>query len=256
VLLLIAAATAASSPLVPAGRAADSFPKPQGYVNDYAGVLPEATRARLESFLSRVDQEFGVQLTVATFQDIGGDDPTDYANRLFEAWGVGNKKTDKGILLLDVVSQRQVRVEVGYGLEGVLPDGKVGGILDQYIKPYLQENRPDLAYVAGAIGLLTPVLKEMGRDPSELEAMFQSSGHQGERPVRRSRRPFGGLGLIPLILIFALLSRRRGGLLPFLLLMSMGGRGGFGGMGGFGGGGGFGGFGGGMSGGGGAGRGY
>jgi uncharacterized protein len=139
-------------------------------------------------------------------------------------------------------------VEVGYGLEGVLPDGRVGSILDHDVIPFLKRGEPELAYVAGVRALLVPVLEEDGRTAEELDALLRSSGYVPERPPRNTgpRIPWF---LILLILLF-LLGGRRGGavFLPWF--------GGFGGGGFGGGGGGFGGFGGGLSGGGGAGRGY
>jgi uncharacterized protein len=235
------------------------FPSPEGYANDFADALSSVERAKLETTLRAIDDRFEIQVALVTTDDIGDEDPTDYANRLYEAWKIGNKKTNRGLLLLDVIrgpGRNFFRVEVGYGLEGVLPDGRVGRILDEAVIPLLRQGDRASAYAAAVRGLLTPVLREMNRDPAELDALLAQSGWH-----RARARPGGPQSPPPLwviILVIALISlfgrrgRRRGAYLggPF-------GGGGFGGFGSFGGGGGgFGGFGGGMSGGGGAGRGY
>ncbi|MBU5873027.1 TPM domain-containing protein, partial [Vibrio cholerae O1] len=65
----------------------------------------------------------------------------------FRQYGLGNKTMNNGVLLVVAVKDRKIRIEVGYGLEGALPDGKVGRILDQYAIPYLKENKPDAAVI-------------------------------------------------------------------------------------------------------------
>lgn len=236
--------------------AADAFPEPRGYVNDFANTIESATQNRLEQFLTEVDRQLGVQVAVVTMRDLGGDDPTEYANQLFAAWGIGGKQSNRGLLILDAKQERFFRVEVGYGLEGVLPDGRVGRILDESVIPYLREGQDALAYVAATRELLVPVLEEAGQDPGQLDQLVSSSGYQLRRSGGRS--PLGGV--VPFIVILLVLwaaSRGGrgggGGVLPYLILTGMSRGSGGGGGGGFGG---FGGFGGGLSGGGGAGRGY
>ncbi len=238
----------------------DSFPRPQGYVSDFAQVLAPQSRGQLEQILRNVNQKLGVEFAIVTTRDLEGEDPTDYANRLYEAWGIGGRDTNRGILILDVIGEPGrsfIRVEVGYGLEGVLPDGRVGGILDRHVIPHIREGRRDVAYAAAVMAMMRPVLDEMGRDPAELEQILSEGGYQAGRGRPEGRR--GLLGFLPLIIIALILMRSRTGrglLLGYVLFGGMlgGGRRGGGSSGGFGGG--FGGFGGGLSGGGGAGRGY
>ena len=252
---LFAVAWFAGAAWAPTGAlAADGFPEPRGYVNDFANTIESTTQNRLERFLTAVDQRLGVQVAVVTMRDLGGDDPTEYANRLFEAWGIGSADSNRGLLILDAKRERFLRVEVGYGLEGVLPDGKVGRILDQSVMPYLRDGQDELAYVSATRELLRPVLIEAGQDPEAMDQLVNDAGY-----TLRSRRNVRPFGIVPFLIIIFLIwasrgGRGGGGLLPYLILTS-GGRGGFGGGGG-GGFGGFGGFGGGLSGGGGAGRGY
>lgn len=256
--LLLAAGVSQASP------GERRFPEATGYVNDLAGVLEPSMRARLEAMLTEADELFEVQVAIVTTRDIGDEDPTEYANLLYEAWGIGNRKTDRGILVLDLIrgpGRNFYRIETGYGLEGILPDARVARIRDEALA-YLRDAEADpsrrgIAYAATVRALLTPVLEERGDDPARLDSLLAGGGFS----VRETRRGTERAIPLPVIIVFVVL---------FLILSSRGRRGagshaggpfgpfggGFGGFGGGGGGGGFGGFGGGSSGGGGAGGSY
>ncbi len=238
-LLLLAAAASAENP----------FPRPIGFVNDFAGIIDEASKQRIEALAVEVERKTGAEIVLVTLKSLDSGDIQDTANRLFQAWGIGKKGEDNGVLFLNAAAERRIWVEVGYGLEAILPDGKVGGILDEFVIPHLRNGRFGEGFLAG-ISAVAEVIAE--------HAGVTLDGTVKAAPVKRiqSERGIGNLvGFFFLILLFLLIfSRRRtGGLwvLPWLFLGG-GGRG-FGG-GSFGGG--FGGFGGGLSGGGGAGRGY
>ncbi|GAI77946.1 unnamed protein product, partial [marine sediment metagenome] len=174
-----------------------------------------------------------------------------FVNRLYEAWGIGKKGEDKGILILLTVKERRVRIETGYGVEGILPDGLVGEILDRYVVPYLKQGDYGKGLSNAMIAISTIVAKDAKVSLTGNSPIYKSSAHRTSK---------GGnlFTLILLVIIMTMLlgTRRGRAMLPFLMLMLfMGGGGrGVGGFGSFGGG--FGGFGGGMSGGGGAGRGF
>lgn len=239
---------------------AAEIPSPRGYVNDFGNVISASEEQRLEAILTRVDSQIGVQIAVVTMPDLGGEDYVDYANRLFTAWGVGGKEKDRGLLILNALQERKIKIEVGYGLEGVLPDGRVGRILDGDVVPLLAAGEYGSAYLSAVRATMRPVLQDMQRDPAEIDQIIANAG--GRLPERRKQNDGIPIQLI-IFIIFILISissRRRGRGTYWI-----GGPGGFGGFGGFGGGGsfgggggfgGFGGFGGGSSGGGGAGRGY
>jgi uncharacterized protein len=224
------------------------FPKPKGLVNDFAEVIPQSERQRMTILATEVLQKTGTSAVVVTVPTVGDSDIETYANELYEAWGIGKKGEDKGVLILLALEERRIRIETGYGVEGILPDGRVGEILDTYAIPLLKKEQ----YGKGLYNALAVVSAVIAKD-ANVELTGKIKVYRAAR--RESRRiGFGSLIFIILILSF-FLRRGRGGLLPLLLLSSMGGRGGFGG--GFGGfSGGFGGFGGGMSGGGGATRGF
>jgi uncharacterized protein len=235
--------------------AQQSFPdKPKGIVNDFANVIPAAYKQQITAVAAELENKTGVEISIVTMSNLGGNNPADFANRLFAKWGIGKKGEDNGILLLFAQKERQIGFETGYGVEGVLPDGKVGEILDLYVVPYFKQDRFGDGFLNGTLAVSQIIADEAG---------VTLTG-QSQVPVRAPQRRRSPFSLLPLILIIFLMfgSRRRTGSWIFFLPLLLGGgglgprsRGGFGGsFGGFGGG--FGGFGGGMSGGGGAWRGF
>ena len=100
---------------------------PQGYVNDFAGVLNATTVEKLTEVSTEVDQKAKAQIAVVTIKTLEGDTVEDFANHLFQKWGVGHKGTDRGVMVLLATDDHKYWTEVGYGLEPILPDGKVGG---------------------------------------------------------------------------------------------------------------------------------
>lgn len=236
--------------IAPFAGGADKFPSPSGAVNDFAGIIPQQYKNSIEMLANEVLQKTGTSIVVVTMKDIDGADPSDYANRLYEAWGIGKKGEDKGVLVLLALEERRIRIEVGYGVEGILPDGLTGEILDRYAVPYLKKGN----YGAGLFNAAAAVSAVVAKD-----AGVSLTGVPNVRTVNKGEKSGGGL--FPLLMIAAvlclLLGTRQGrAMLPFIILMLLAGGGGRGGS-GFGGfSGGFGGFGGGMSGGGGAGRGF
>lgn len=112
-----------------------SFPQYEGYVNDFANILDKETKNNLELQLREYEQKTTNEIAVATVSSLDDFTVDDYASRLFEKWKIGKKNKDNGILLLVAPNDRKVRIEVGYGLEGVLNDAKAGRIIDEYILP-------------------------------------------------------------------------------------------------------------------------
>jgi uncharacterized protein len=227
--------------------------KPAGYVNDFAGVLTPETRNHLEMLCTEVDRQAHAQIAVVTVKTTGDDTIDDFATQLEEKWKVGQKGTDRGLLFLIATDDHKYRFEVGYGLEGILPDGKIGSIGREMV-PYLREGNYDAAITLGTQQISNVIAQDAGvnlKTPAE---------NLGPEPQPRPRNAVKDI-LLALFAIFVLISLLRSGTsgwAGFLLGMFLGGMGGGrGGGGGFGGGGdggggGFGGFGGGGSGGGGA----
>ena len=232
----------------------------QGFINDFAGVLNPATTQSLTRLCTEVDQKAKAQIAVVTIRSLEGDPAEDFANHLFQKWGIGYKGTDRGVMILLAVSDHKYWTEVGYGLEPILPDGKVGGFGRDMLPLLRQDN-----YSSAVLQMVSQIALVIAQDSHvSLESLDASHAI----PVTRDREGqevnlTGGqilLLIIALIILAPILYRFLG---PFLLLSILtggsgrGGSGGWGGGGfGGGGGGGFGGFGGGSSGGGGAGGGW
>ena len=100
---------------------------PQGYVNDFAQVIDAGSQQKIAALGEELDQKADAQLAIVTIHTLEGDSVQDFANQLFQKWGVGPKGKDRGVMVLLAVDDHQYWTEVGYGLEPILPDGKVGG---------------------------------------------------------------------------------------------------------------------------------
>src|SRR5262245_36363925 len=98
------------------------LPKPTGPINDFAQVLDEATERELAALVKSVEDETTAEIAVATVTSLEGMSVEEYATRLFAEWGIGQKGKDNGVLVLVAPSERKTRIEVGYGLEPILPD--------------------------------------------------------------------------------------------------------------------------------------
>src|ERR1019366_1087184 len=105
--------------------------KPEGYVSDFAHIVDPASRAQLEAYCAVVEQSTGAQMALVTLPSLEGEPIEDVANTIFRAWGVGKKGSNEGIMMLLAVGDHRSRLEVGYGLEPLLPDGFDGRILRQ-----------------------------------------------------------------------------------------------------------------------------
>ena len=238
--------------VLPAQRVED-LPKPTGYVSDFAHVLSPGAIARIEHIASQLDRPpANAQIAVVTVRTMEGDDTADYATRVFERFQIGKKGLDRGILVFFAIDDRKRFIITGYGLEGILPDGKVGDI-GRSVVPFLRQGDYDEAAIS-QVSQIAQVIAADANVSLEDQPAPTPGGH-----VRHRGFPLGGLVFLLLIMLFF------GGFrfLAFLFgwnLLSGGYRGGGWGGGGFGGGGwggggggGFGGFGGGSTGGGGAG---
>jgi uncharacterized protein len=228
--------------------AASKYPAPRGAVNDFANVIDSANAARMENLAREVLQKTGTAVVVATVDTVGeNEDYSFYANGLYKAWGIGEKGEDKGVLIFLTVKERQVRIETGYGVEGILPDGLVGEILDKYVVPLLKEGNYGKALYNAMYACSTYIARDAGVQLSGSPTPYRTK-------ARAEKKGINVFGVIFFLIVAVLLLGTKTGrsMLPWILLLLLSGsRGGGGGFSG-----GFGGFGGGGSGGGGAGRGF
>jgi uncharacterized protein len=247
--------------LSPAEQVKD-LPKPTDYVSDFAHVLSPDAVAKIDSLCNQLNHSAAnAQLAIVTVHNLNGDDAADWANQLEDAWKMGKKGSDRGGLILLAVDDHKYRIDVGYGLEGILNDAKVGDIGREMV-PYLRARDYDSAILL-SVGQVAQTIA------ADSNVTLTDAPVQARRVVRHQSG--GGLPFVLFILIFLFF----GGFTLIRILLFLGlfgggwrggpwmgsgfgggglGGGGFGGGGGNGGGGGgFGGFGGGGFGGGGAG---
>lgn len=218
--------------------------KPRGAVNDFADVLDPAYENRISAVSTELQQKTGAAIVVVTIKSLQGGDIDDFTNRLFERWGIGEKGKDNGLLLLAAMEDQLLRIEVGYGLEGVVPDSFAGRVRRNVINPSFKKKEYGKGFLNGVSVLAQ---RTAGKEDVELTGTPQGS----QRVARKlDKDEEGGIiskifNLILIVAFIAFAIRH-----PFLaMLLLSGGRGGRGGFGGGFGGGGFGGFGGGISGG-------
>jgi uncharacterized protein len=234
--------------------------KPTDCVNDFAGVLSSDTTTQLKEMCRQVLDKAQASVVVATIKSTDGEDIFNYAVDLYQKWGIGQKGKERGVLILLAVQDRKYYINVGYGLEPILPDGKVGGFGREAV-PYLQRSDYD-----GAVSLLTSrivdvIAKDAGVEITTSQPRRIEPLASRPQPHQTELSPGTIVALIILVIIvLAVPPLRR--LLFYMFLFGGGGGGGYRGGGGYSGGGfggggfgggGFGGFGGGSTGGGGAG---
>lgn len=114
---------------------------PSGFVNDYAGMLSDADKQKLEVKLVQFEKDSSNEISVVIIQSLEGDTIEDFAVKLFEDWQIGKAKNDNGVLILIARDNRKMRIEVGYGLEGALTDAQSWWIIDDIMKPAFQEEK-------------------------------------------------------------------------------------------------------------------
>ena len=204
------------------------MPKPIGdiYVQDFAKILSEDEIAELRSLGRTIEDQTTAQISVLTVDTIGENAIEEYANEAFRQYGIGNETENNGVLLVIAVTDRLIRIEVGYGLEGRIPDGKAGRILDEHAIPYLQNDQPNKAILETYKTLANEVLAEYGQEggvPAPEKQAQQTTRDQG------LGIPSWLLILIVVVVIF-LDFKFFGGTLTYLLLSIISfGRGGGGG---------------------------
>ncbi len=229
--------------------------KPTAYVSDFAHVLDPNAAAQMEEICRQIDQKAHAQIAVVTIHSLDGSDIESYAVDLFKKWGIGDKASNRGVLILYAIDDRKSRIEVGYGLEPILPDGKVGSFQREAI-PFMRSGNYSQALLLVTSRVADVIAKDAGVQLSTPQLAPSPTGPQ--------EQPAGGISVtgivLVIIVILVVLFTPLRTLLFWMLFSSIfgGGRGGGDGGGGWGGGGfgggggGFGGFGGGSSGGGGA----
>lgn len=147
-------------------HAAD-LPKPTSnfFVNDFASVLESSTEQEIQNAAVQLyEKSGGAQVVVVTIDSLDGESLEMYAAKLFREWGIGDAKVNNGVLILISVGDRLSRIEVGYGLEGALPDGKTGRIQDDYMIPAFREGDYSTGILGGFFAITQEIYNEYGID--------------------------------------------------------------------------------------------
>lgn len=189
--LLLGAATAQA-------QQGPQFPALTGRVTDAAEVIPADVEARLDGKLAALEAQKGSQLVVVTLPSLQGYDIADYGYQLGRHWGIGSEARNDGALLIVAPNERELRIEVGYGLEGVLTDGMSSLIINQTIVPRLQAGDMAGGIEAGA----DAIIAQLGLPEADAQRLAQQAGAAGDTSAGDSMEtllPFAFFGLIFLI---------------------------------------------------------
>ncbi len=179
--------------------------KATDYVNDFAHVLDQSTIAQMDDVCRQIDEKAHAQIAVVTVRSLDGSDIESYAVDLFHQWGVGSKSTNRGVLILYAIDGHRARIEVGYGLEPILPDGKVGAFQREAV-PLMRGGDYNKALL-----LVTSRVAKVIAD----DAGIQLTNLQPEAPVEPDNQPGGGLSIgaiigIVIVILIILFTPLRG----------------------------------------------
>lgn len=155
---------------------AADFPSPQGYVSDFAGLLSDSGKAQLEADLSQLAKDNSAEVAVVTVASLDDNTIEEYAVNLFAEWGIGTKEEDNGVLFLIAVEEHKVRIEVGYGLEAILTDGRCGRILDNDVLPSFRNGDYETGILQGAASIEKYIRDGTPPDPAEDNIIAASIG--------------------------------------------------------------------------------
>lgn len=165
--------------LLPAGAIAapKEIPAPVGdiYVQDFANILNENEEIQMRNMGRSVEDQTTSQIAVLTVDSIGDTSIEEYSVEAYRKYGLGTEKDNNGVLLVLAMKEKKIRIEVGYGLEGTIPDGKAGRILDEYAIPHLKNGQPNLAVMNTYQALANEVsgINEFGDVPQQQQQQEQ-----------------------------------------------------------------------------------
>lgn len=196
--------------LFPAQLPALETPQLAGRVTDLARMLPPESLQRLEQRLAAFERETSNQIAVLTIPSLQGDDIDRFSINVAEAWKLGQKGRDNGVLLVIAQAERKVRIEVGMGLQGVLPDITAGRIIRDVMRPYLESGNYDQGIAAGVGSIIAATKGE-----------FKGTGQTArQNSARKSSPSFITmlLGAAVAVAVLGLFSRYLGGAVGAIVL--------------------------------------
>ncbi len=214
--------------------------KPYNHVVDLAGIIHDDVEAGLDRYLLELEQKTTAQFVVLTIKSLEGEPLEDFSiNIAHNKWKLGQKDKDNGVLLLVSLQDRKYRFEIGYGLEGILPDSLVGSIGRQYLVPYFREGDYSQGIFAASLAVINIIATNAGVDITGMPRYRVPSAYPGGSVKKGKPSLLGALFTVLLFIGLIYMFIRHPRILLFLLMMNMmggGRRSGWGGGGGFGGG--------------------
>lgn len=200
-------------------------PKTSIYVQDYAKVLPEEVKAKINRAGTAVQQKTKAQLVVVTVDTLNGAPIEEYALEILRTWGIGDKELNNGVLVLVAVNDRKSRIEVGYGLEGALPDGKTGRVQDEFMLSYFKDGDYSNGILNGYMALSQEILQEYKTTAADVNAPVPKVKAPESKSIIDTIIDMIGIGIVIVLiildfmffggrftmLILSLISRRGGG---------------------------------------------
>ncbi|MBP7495371.1 MAG: TPM domain-containing protein [Spirochaetales bacterium] len=143
--------------------------QPTGFVNDFAGVVDPDSAQKMEAIASAIQSKTGAEVAIVTVETFAPYPTIDeFAIELAQTWGIGRKGVDDGVLLVLALKERKVKIEVGYGLEGTIPDAVAGRILDEWVVPEFRQGNWGKGLLQGLVAIAGRIAQEKGIDPEEL----------------------------------------------------------------------------------------
>jgi uncharacterized protein len=214
--------------------------KPPNYVVDLAGIIDANVEAGLNRYLLELEQKTTAQMVILTIASLEGESIEDLSLRIaHDKWKLGQKDKDNGVLLLVSLQDRKYRFEIGYGLEGVIPDSLAGSIGRQYLVPYFRQNDYSKGITTAALAVINTIASDAGVEIAGMPKLRSRSASPYSRKRLREPTLLGKILSVLFIIGLIYMFIRHPRLLLFFVMMSMlggGRRSGWGGGGGFGGG--------------------
>lgn len=143
---------------------------PTGFVNDFAGIFSEVEKSTLEQTLITFEKESSNEISVVTIASLEGDTIENYAEKLFQEWGIGKEKNDNGVLLLVAFDDQEMRIEVGYGLEGALPDALTSSIIRNTLVPAFQKEEYYIGITSAVVDMMSATRGEY--EPLDIQSDY------------------------------------------------------------------------------------
>jgi uncharacterized protein len=219
----ISAALLACAAALSAGGKRPGLPGPTGRVSDFADLVSSRAEEAMTAIAEDVKAKTGAEIAVATVRTTGGEEIEPYAVRLFTEWGIGERGTDNGVLVLVAVDDRKMWIKPGYGLEGAIPDAEAHRIYRDVLQPGFRAGKYDQALVTAVNMLAADIFKERGQTytygdslPQDLVLPTRAAGGESVESVSPARMllGFGVLLFVVAIVIVAFAARfgyKRGG---------------------------------------------